>query len=189
MTEPLAGRTIAFVATDGVEQVELKQPWEVLRQAGAEPRLVSIEPGEIRGYHHLEQGDPFAVDSSAGEVQASDFDAFVLPGGVANPDQLRMDDAVVALVRDAVTRGIPVGVICHGPWTLIEAGVVDGRRLTSYPSLATDLRNAGAEWVDEEVVICDHGLGPIVSSRRPDDLDAFCDALLQRFAPVPADVS
>lgn len=186
MKRALDGLRVAFVATHGVEQVELEQPWRVVRQAGGDPSLVSIEPGEIRGYDHLEKADLFPVDRTAADAAPADFDAVVLPGGVANPDKLRMDAATVAFVRDAVQRGLPVAVICHGPWTLIEAGVVRDRTLTSYPSVATDLCNAGADWVDGEVVVCENGPNVIVSSRRPRDLDAFCDAMVDRFARTTA---
>jgi deglycase len=176
--EPLQGKKIAFLATDGVEQVELTDPWEAVRVAGAEAVLVSLEKGSIQGFEHLDKGRTFDVDAAVGEVSAGDFDGLVLPGGVANPDRLRMDDEAVGFVRSFVESGKPVGVICHGPWTLVEADVVRGRKLTSFPSVKTDLQNAGADWVDQEVVV-DNGL---VSSRDPDDLPAFCKKIVEEFA-------
>jgi protease I len=176
--KPLQGKKIAFLATDGVEQVELTDPWEAVRNAGAEVVLVSLEMGSIQGFEHLDKGKTFAVDAAVGAVSAEDFDGLVLPGGVANPDHLRMDEKAVGFVRSFVESGKPVGVICHGPWTLVEADVVRGRTLTSFPSVRTDLENAGADWVDEEVVV-DNGL---VSSRDPDDLPAFCRKIVEEFA-------
>ncbi|NMD55393.1 MULTISPECIES: type 1 glutamine amidotransferase domain-containing protein [Tsukamurella] len=179
----LDGRTIAFLAApEGTEQVELTEPWRALREAGATNRLLSTEAGTIQAFDHLDRADTFAVDGVVGEADPSAFDALVLPGGVANPDALRTDEAAVDFVRRCAETGTPIGVICHGPWTLIEAGVVRGRTLTSYPSVRTDLVNAGATWVDQEVVVCRDGAGPIVSSRRPDDLPAFCSALVAAFA-------
>jgi deglycase len=174
----LKGKKIAFLATDGVEQVELTDPWEAVEKAGADVALVSLEPGSIQGFEHLDKGKTFDVDKTVADVSADDFDGLVLPGGVANPDRLRMDEKAVAFVRAFVESGKPVGVICHGPWTLVEADVVRGRTLTSFPSVETDLRNAGAEWVDREVVV-DNGL---VSSRDPDDLPAFCEKIVEEFA-------
>ena len=176
--KPLQGKRVAFLATDGVEQVELTDPWEAVEQAGAEPVLVSLEDGEIQGFEHLDKGKTFEVDKAVADVSADDFDGLVLPGGVANPDRLRMDDKAVAFVRSFVESGKPVGVICHGPWTLVEADVVRGRTLTSFPSVKTDLENAGATWVDKEVVV-DNGL---VSSRDPDDLPAFCSKIVEELA-------
>ncbi|MBA2256642.1 MAG: type 1 glutamine amidotransferase [Thermoleophilaceae bacterium] len=178
MAESLNGKRIAFLATTGVEQVELEEPRKAVEGAGAETDLISLEPGEVQAHQHLENGDTFAVDRVTSEVSASDYHGLVLPGGVANPDFLRQDADAVRFVREFVESGKPVGVICHGPWTLIEADVVRGKTLTSYPSLRTDLVNAGAEWVDEEVHV-DNGL---VSSRRPDDLPAFCDKIVEEFA-------
>lgn len=176
--KPLQGKRIAFLATDGVEQVELTDPWEALERAGAEPVLVSIEKGSIQGFEHLDKGKTFDVDEAVADSSPEDFDGLVLPGGVANPDRLRMDEDAVAFVRSFVRSGKPVGVICHGPWTLVEADVVRGRTLTSFPSVRTDLTNAGATWVDREVVT-DNGL---VSSRDPDDLPAFCGKIVEEFA-------
>ena len=178
MSTQLAGKRIAFLATDGFEQVELTQPWQAIQAAGAEVVLVSPQDGEIQGMHHYDKGDKFKVDQSVHAVAAESFDGLVLPGGVANPDALRMCNDSVNFIRDFFKQHKPVAAICHGPWTLIEADVVRGRRVTSWPSLQTDLKNAGAEWVDEECV-CDEGL---VTSRNPDDLPAFCDKAIEEFA-------
>ncbi len=174
----LTGKTIAFLAAEGVEQVELTEPWKAVEQAGGRPQLISVEDGDVQAFNHLDKADTFPVDRVAADADASDYDGLVLPGGVANPDLLRTDAAAVAFVHDFFEQGKPVGVICHGPWTLIEADVVRGRTLTSWPSLRTDLRNAGATWVDEEVVV-DEGL---VSSRNPDDLPAFCAKVVEEIA-------
>ncbi|MFH0176161.1 type 1 glutamine amidotransferase domain-containing protein [Streptomyces cacaoi] len=174
---------IAFLtAPEGVEQVELTDPWQAAVDAGHEPVLVSTESGEVQAFHHLDKADTFRVDEVVGEVSAESFGGLVLPGGVANPDFLRTDDKAVAFVKDFFEQGRPVAAICHAPWTLVEADVVRGRVLTSWPSLATDLRNAGATWVDEQVKICDHGPNKLVTSRKPDDLKAFCEAFLDVFA-------
>jgi protease I len=176
--KPLQGKRIAFLATDGVEQVELTDPWQAVEDAGAEPVLVSPKDDEIQGFEHVDKGKTFTVDKAVSSASPDEFDGLVLPGGVANPDQLRMDEQSVAFVRSFVETGKPVGVICHGPWTLVEADVVRGRTLTSFPSVRTDLENAGASWVDKEVVV-DNGL---VSSRDPDDLPAFCKKIVEEFA-------
>ena len=178
MPGTLNGKTIAFLATEGVEQVELTRPWEAVREAGGTPELISLAEGEVQGFNHLDKGDTFPVDHTAADADASRYDGLVLPGGVANPDFLRADDDAVAFVRAFFDAGKPVAAICHGPWTLIDAGVVEGRTLTSWPSLRTDLRNAGATWVDEEVHV-DQGL---VTSRNPDDLPAFCEKLVEEIA-------
>jgi protease I len=178
MAGRIDGKRIAFVATDGVEQIELTEPWKAVEQAGGEPELISMKSGTIQGFEHLDKADTFEVDRSAAEADEADYDALVLPGGVANPDFLRSDDDVVAFVRSFFETGKPVAAICHGPWTLIDAAVVRGRTVTSWPSLRTDLRNAGANWVDEQVVV-DDGL---VTSRKPDDLPAFNDKLLEEIA-------
>ena len=174
----LDGKRIAFLATDGVEQVELTEPWKAVEQAGGSPRLVSVDGGEVQAFNHLDKADTFKVDETASDADASDYDALVLPGGVANPDFLRTDEDAVGFVRAFFEQGKPVAAICHAPWTLVEADVVRGRTVTSWPSLQTDLRNAGATWVDEEVHV-DEGL---TSSRNPDDLPAFCAKIVEEFA-------
>lgn len=169
MPADLSGKTVAILIADGFEQVEFTSPKAALEKAGAKTMVVSLKPGRVQGWHHHDKGDSFPVDKEVAHVRAEDFDALVLPGGVANPDQLRADAGAVAFVRDFFEQHKPVAAICHGPWTLIDAGVVRGRRLTSYKSIKTDLTNAGAEWSNEEVVV-DNGL---VTSRTPDDLPAF----------------
>lgn len=179
MAEQLQGKRVAFLmANEGVEQVELEEPLRAVREAGAQAALIAPEAGEIQGFNHLDKADVFSVDETVADADAEQFDALVLPGGVANPDQLRTKPDAVQFVRAFFEAGKPVGVICHGPWTLVEADVVRGRTLTSWPSLQTDLRNAGAEWVDEEVHV-DQGL---VSSRKPDDLEAFCEKVVEEIA-------
>lgn len=173
----LAGKRIAFLATDGVEQVELTRPWDELKRAGAQVELVSIKSGEIQGMHHDEKGDRFQVNRTVAQAAADDYDGLVLPGGVASPDALRTEGRAVSFVRDFFVQSKPVAAICHGPWTLVEAGVLKGRTVTSWPSLKTDIINAGGEWVDEEVHV-DEGL---VTSRKPDDLDAFCAKAIEEF--------
>ena len=176
MANELQGKKIAFlVAPEGTEQVELTKPWEAVEGEGGQPELLSTDSGEIQAFHHLDRGDTFPVDRTVSEASADDYDALVLPGGVANPDFLRQDPDAVAFVRDFFEAGKPVSAICHALWTLIEADVVRGRTVTSYPSLQTDLRNAGATWVDEEVVV-DNAL---TTSRTPDDLEAFCQKTVQ----------
>jgi deglycase len=170
----LQGKRIAFLATNGVEDSELREPHKAVTGAGADADVVSLEEGEIEG----KKGSSFQVDKVVHDVEASDYDALVLPGGVANPDKLRTDDKAVRFVREFFEQGKPVGVICHGGWTLVEADVVRGRKMTSYPSIKTDLVNAGAKWVDEEVVV-DRGL---ISSRWPDDLPAFNAKLVEEIA-------
>ena len=174
----LDGKRIAFVATDGVEQVELTESWKAVEQAGGQLELVSIESGEIQGFNHLDKADKFSVDKTASDADAGDYDALVLPGGVANPDRLRTEEDVIGFITGFFEEGKPVAVICHGPWTLVEGDLVRGRTLTSWPSLKTDIRNAGGDWVDEEVVVD----GGLVSSRKPDDLPAFCAKLVEEFA-------
>jgi protease I len=169
------GPQVGFVvANEGVERVELTEPWTAVEKAGGTPVLIAPEDHEVQTFDHLDQAASFPVDVTTSAAQVDDFDALVLPGGVANPDQLRTDGPAVHLIRSFVESGKPVAAICHAPWTLIEAGVVDGRRLTSWPSLRTDITNAGGTWTDEQVVID----GNLITSRNPDDLDAFCAALV-----------
>jgi protease I len=183
MAISLNGKTIAFlVAPEGVEQVELTEPWQAVEQAGGTAELVSTEVGKIQAFNHLTPADTFKADKAADDASSSDYAALVLPGGVANPDFLRTNAAAVAFVKSFFDAGKPVAVICHGPWTLIEADVVHGRTITSWPSVATDLRNAGANWVDNDVVECSRGPNTLVSSRKPDDLPAFCKALVGAFS-------
>jgi protease I len=178
MADKLQGKRIAFlVAPEGVEQVELTEPWKAVEGEGGQPELISTESGEVQAFNHLDKADTFPVDRTVSDADASEYDALVLPGGVANPDFLRMDEDAVGFARSFFEQAKPVAVICHGPWTLVEADVLNGRKITSWPSIKTDLRNAGANWVDEEVVV-DQGL---VSSRKPDDLPAFCAKLVEEF--------
>jgi protease I len=175
MSGELEGKRVAFVvANEGVEQVELTEPWKAVVDAGGEPVLIAPKDGTVQAFDHLDKGDTFDVDETTTTAEPSRFDAVVLPGGVANPDQLRTDDAAVQFVRAVADAGKPVAAICHGPWTLIEAGLVDGKRMTSWPSLQTDLRNAGADWVDEQLVVD----GQLITSRKPDDLPAFCERVV-----------
>jgi protease I len=179
MADDLNGKTIAIlVANEGIEQVELVEPRKALEDAGATVHLIAPEDGEVQAFNHLDKADTFPVDKTTADADASDYDGLMLPGGVANPDNLRMHEDAVALVAGFVNAGKPIAAICHAPWTLIQAGAVKGRTLTSWPSLQTDLRNAGANWVDEEVVV-DQGL---VSSRKPDDLPAFCAKVVEELA-------
>ena len=175
MAKRLEGKRVALLATDGVEQVELTEPWTKVEEEGGRPELVSLETGAIQGFQHLDKGDTFSVDRTVADANADDYDGLVLPGGVANPDFLRSDEDAVRFVRAFFEAGKPVAAICHGPWTLVEADVVRGRTLTSWPSLKTDIRNAGGEWVDEAV----HVENGLVTSRKPDDLPAFCDKLVE----------
>jgi protease I len=175
---------IAFLATDMVEQVELVEPWQAVEARGWTPELVSLRAGKIQGFDHYDKADTFPVDTTVEEASAEDYDGLVLPGGVGNPDELRMDENAVAFVRGFFDRGKPVAAICHAPWTLVEAGVLRGRTLTSWPSLQTDVRNAGATWVDEEVVTD----GALVTSRKPDDLPAFIRELVAVFERQPVSV-
>lgn len=178
MTTSIRGKRVAFLATDGVEEIEYTEPRKAVEAAGGEAELVSIKSGEIQAVNHMDKAGTYPVEKQVKDARADQYDALVLPGGVANPDFLRMDPDAVRFVRDFFTAGKPVAAICHGPWTLVEAGVVDGRTLTSWPSLRTDLANAGATWVDEEVYV-DQGL---VTSRKPDDLPAFCDKMIEEIA-------
>jgi protease I len=179
MANELSGKKIAFlVANKGIEQVELTEPWDAVMKAGGSPELVAPRPGTAQAFNHLDKADTFPVDRTTSELRPDDYEGVMLPGGVANPDQLRLDEPAVSFLRDWVQAGRPVAVICHGPWTLVEADVVRGRTLASWPSLKTDIRNAGGAWVDERV----HVDGNLVSSRKPDDLPAFCSAMVELFA-------
>ncbi|MGA7887119.1 MAG: type 1 glutamine amidotransferase domain-containing protein [Acidobacteriaceae bacterium] len=175
MSEPLHGMKIAIVATDGFEQSELLEPKKALETAGAETEVIAPHSGEIRGWNKTDWGNKVKVDKTLSDARVEDYDALVLPGGVMNPDHLRMDEQAVQFVREFATTERPVAAICHGPWTLVEAGAVKGRTFTSWPSLKTDLKNAGATWVDEEVVVS----GQFISSRKPDDIPAFTKTLIQ----------
>jgi protease I len=179
MANELDGKRIAFMmANEGVEQVELTEPWKAVERAGGRPELIAPKRGRVQAFNHLDKADTFEVDRTTDEVRVDDYDGLVLPGGVANPDQLRTVERAVAFARDFFDAGKPVAVICHGPWTLVEADVVRGRTLTSWPSLRTDIRNAGGQWVDEEV----RRDGNLVTSRKPADLPAFCPALVELFS-------
>lgn len=175
MANRLSGKRVAFLATDGVEQVELSEPWKAVENEGGTPELVSLESGEIQGFDHLDKADTFKVDKPVADADMNDYDGLVLPGGVANPDFLRANEEAVEFTRSFFEAGKPVASICHGPWMLVEADVVQGRTVTSWPSVRTDIRNAGGTWVDEEVHV-DSGL---VTSRKPDDLPAFCEKLVE----------
>jgi protease I len=177
--DALAGKTVAFlVAAEGIEQVELTEPWKAVEEAGGTPKLLSPDTGKVQAFNHLDKADTFEVDVAVKDADVADYDGLVLPGGVANPDALRMDQDAVGFVKDFFESGKPVAAICHAPWSLVEAGVLSGRRLTSWPSLQTDIRNAGATWVDQEVVVD----GNLVTSRNPDDLPAFNEKLTEMFA-------
>ena len=178
MANKLQGKRVAFLATDMVEQVELTEPWKAVEDEGAQIELVSLEEGEIHGFNHYDKADTFKVDRTVEEARVDDYDALVIPGGVGNPDTMRTDENAVEFVRGFFEQGKPVGVVCHGPWMLVEAGVVRGREVTSWPSLRTDIRNAGGNWVDREVVV-DQGL---VTSRKPDDIPAFNQKVIEEFA-------
>lgn len=178
MSNILKGKKIAFLATDGFEQIELTDPWEALEKEGAELELISLEEGQIQGVHHDKKGDKFDVDKTIDEASVKDYDGLVLPGGVFSPDALRMNKSAMAFVKGFFEQNKPVSAICHGPWALVETGVVKGRKVTSWPSLKTDITNAGGQWVDQEVVV-DNGL---VTSRNPDDLPAFCRKTIEEFA-------
>jgi protease I len=175
--QKLQGKKIAFIATDMVEEIELTKPWGAVKDAGGQPELISIETGEIQAFNHYDKANTYKVDKDFSSARVGDYDGLVIPGGVGNPDTLRMNDDAVEFVRSFFEAGKPVAVICHGPWMLVEADVVRGRKVTSWPSLETDIRNAGGNWVDEEVVV-DQGL---VTSRKPDDLPAFCEKLVEEF--------
>jgi protease I len=183
MSKSLHGKKVAILAADGVEKVELEQPRSVLTENGAQVQLLSLKTDDIQARNHdLEPAGTFRVDRTVSQASVEEFDALVLPGGTVNPDKLRLDSSAVSFVRDFVNSGKPVAAICHGPWTLVEAGVVAGRTVTSYPSIRTDLRNAGGKVVDEEVVI-DRNL---ITSRSPSDLPAFCAAIIKQLEQAPA---
>jgi protease I len=182
MAGELQGQRVAFVvANEGIEQVELTGPWDAVKKAGGTPELIAPKSGEAQGFNHLDKGDKFPVDRTTGKVSVDEYDAVVLPGGVANPDQLRTDEAAVNFIRGMFDAGKPVAAICHGPWTIVEADRVRDRTLTSWPSLQTDIRNAGGTWVDEQVQVCTGGPNVLITSRKPDDLDAFCSTLVKIF--------
>jgi protease I len=176
--QPLKGKKVAIIAADMVERVELEKPREALEQAGATTELLSIKPGEIEAFDHFDKAKKIKVDRLVEEADASEYDALMIPGGVGNPDQLRGDENVVSFVREFFEAGKPVAAICHAPWVLVEAGVVRGRTLTSWPTLQTDIRNAGGNWVDKEVVVD----GNLVTSRKPDDIPAFNKKMIELFA-------
>lgn len=178
MPNELKGKRVAFLFTEGVEQVELTEPLDAVRKAGAEVELVSLEQGSVQMFNHLDKGDTIDAERAVADVSAADYDGLVIPGGVANPDMLRTDSDAVGFVRDFLAEHKPAGIICHGPWMLVESGAAKGRTVTSWPSLQTDLRNAGADWLDQEVVV-DNGL---VTSRKPDDLPAFCAKVIEEIA-------
>ena len=182
--QKLQGKKIAFIATDMVEEVELTKPWEAVKEAGGQPELVSIETGEIQAFNHYDKSKTYKVDKDFSSARVDDYDGLVIPGGVGNPDTMRADDDAVEFVRSFFEAGKPVAVICHGPWMLVESGVVRGRRVTSWPTLETDIRNAGGDWVDDEVVVD----GNLVTSRKPDDIPAFNREMTRLFSGerVPA---
>jgi protease I len=183
MGTALNGRTVAFlIAPEGAEQAEVLQPWDAVLAAGGQPVLISTEPGEAQLFEHLDRGKTVHVDRTLADARPASFDALVLPGGVANPDRLRTEGAALDFVSAFFLAGKPVAAICHAPWLLVEADLIRGRRITSWPSLRTDIRNAGGTWLDEQVVICDNGPNVLITSRRPDDIPAFNEAFTERFA-------
>jgi protease I len=177
----LNGKRVAFLATDMVEQAELVEPWKAVEQAGGSPELISLEEGEIQGFDHYDKADTFQVDRTVEDASVDDYDGLVIPGGVGNPDTMRADENAVRFVREFMESGKPLAVICHGPWMLVEAGVVRGKKLTSFSSIKTDVKNAGGDWVDEEVVVD----GNLVTSRQPDDIPAFNEKLLELIERAP----
>jgi len=183
VSNELQGLRVAFMSSnEGVEQVELTEPWKAVQSAGGTPELIAPKDGEVQAMNHLDKADTFNVDKTTSRANATDYDAVVLPGGVANPDQLRMDRPAIEFLQSMFRGGKPAAVICHGPWTLVEAGLVDKRTLTSWPSIQTDIRNAGGNWVDREVMVCEGGPNVLVTSRKPDDLPAFCSKMIEVFA-------
>jgi protease I len=187
---PLQGLRVAFVtANEGVERVELEQPWRAVLESGGAAELIAPKSGRVQSMDHLDKSATFPVDRTTTEVSPDDYEALVLPGGVANPDQLRMDEPAVGFVRAMFESGRPAAAICHGPWTLVEADLVKGRTLTSWPSVKTDIRNAGGTWVDQEVLVCTAGPNLLVTSRKPDDLPAFCDAMVRVFGQQRVEAS
>ncbi len=185
MPQQLNGQKVAFlVANEGIEQVELTAPWHAVIEAGGVPELIAPDLGTAQAMNHLDKADTFDVDRTTKDADPADYAAVVYPGGVANPDQLRLDRGAVEFTRAAFDSGKPVAAICHGPWTLVEADVVSGRTLTSWPSLRTDITNAGGTWIDEEVVVCTSGPNTLITSRKPDDLKAFCEQLIETVAEV-----
>jgi protease I len=183
MANELTGQRIAFMASnEGMEQVEFVSPWQAVIDAGGVPELLAPEPGDAQAFNHLDKGDRFPVDRAIGDANPADYDGLMLPGGVANPDRLRTVPAAVQFTKAMFEAGKPAAVICHGPWTLVEADLVGGRTLTSWPSLQTDIRNAGGEWVDAEVQRCSAGPNVLITSRKPDDLPAFCREMVAEFA-------
>lgn len=183
MANELDGRRVAFmIANEGVEQVELTKPWEAVQAAGGTPMLLAPSADKAQGFNHLDKADTFDVDEAISDAKPEDYDLLVLPGGVANPDQLRTVPEAVRFVRQMFEMGKPAAVICHGPWTLVEADLVRGRTLTSWPSLQTDIRNAGGTWVDAEVQVCQQGPNVLITSRKPDDLPTFCQTLVEETA-------
>lgn len=186
MNQNAETRRVAFVmANEGVEQIELTEPWSAVKNAGYEPVLVAPDAGEVHAFHHLDRADTFPVDAIARDVYAADFAMAVLPGGVANPDQLRVDGDAVSLFQSFVDAGKPIAVICHGPWSLVEADVLRGRSITSAPNIRTDIENAGGVWHDREVVVCTEGPNIMISSRKPDDLPAFCEQIVAHLDAAP----
>ncbi len=190
MADELNGVRVAFiVSNEGIEQAELVKPWQAVKDSGGRADLLAKESGQAQAFNHLDKADTFPVDRTTSDASVGDYDALVLPGGVANGDQVRTDPAAVSLVKAFVEAGKPIAVICHGSWVMVEADVVRGRTLTSWPSLQTDIRHAGGTWVDQELQVCTSGPNTIISSRKPDDLPAFCQKLVEVFSKAAAKVS
>jgi protease I len=183
MASELTGTRVAFLtANEGVEQAELTAPWQAVKDAGGTPELIAPQAGEVQGFNHVDKGDTFTAHRALRDADPGDYDALVLPGGVVNADELRIAPGAATFVTRFFEAGKPAAVICHGPWALVEANLVRGRTLTSWPSLETDIRNAGGNWVDAEVQVCTNGPNTLVSSRKPDDLPAFCEQMVKAFA-------